>query len=330
MTWSRDLLSRWNAWWLASPDPYRLAAFRVLFGAYLFCYFVEMLPYAELMFSTGGVYVPYLVPDLALPPVVATVVFVIFLGAIAAFTAGYHTRLTTRLVFGGYLYFYFLNLAVKNTAYDRLNLILLLVLSLAPADGAWTLTRTRRDRESASGWAVRLIAWQIALLYFGAGLWKLTAPAWHEADMLRMTLVGPWGTPMAFAVAGAIPSAGYVLINWSVILVEMGMPVLLVLRRTRTAAFGAGFAFHFGNWIFLGLPEFMNVVTAYVLFADRRSVKVFGDRLLLSASARLASLAGSPVPAGSSPVLAPPAVVGPTLVHRDPAQRHGHQRRASV
>ncbi len=286
---------RWHAWWFGDADPYRLAAFRVLFGAYLFCYFVELLPHVDLTFSTRGVYVPYLIPDLAMPPLLATLVYLAFLGSIAAFTVGYRTRLATPLVFTGYLYFYFLNLAVKNTSYDRLNLIFLLVLCLAPADGAWSVSRPRPERGAAArGWAVRLIGLQVALLYFGAGLWKLTAPPWHDPEMLRMTLAGTWGTPLGIAAAGAIPLWLFGVLNWSVIGLELAMPLLLVVRRTRTAAFAAGFAFHLANWIFLGLPEFMNVVTTYVVFADPRAVRAWGDRLLLGASRRLAALAGVP------------------------------------
>jgi len=102
------------------------------------------------------------------------------------------------------------------------------------------------------------------LLYFGAGLWKLSSPAWHESDMMRMTLVGPWGTPLAFDAVAVMPSAIYPAINSSVMIVEVAMPVLLFVSITRPVAFAAGLAFHLGNWVFLGLPEFMNVVTTYV------------------------------------------------------------------
>ena len=77
----------------------------------------------------------------------------------------------------------------------------------ATLDGAWALrTRAGPRLQAVPAWPARLIVVQIALLYFGSGFWKLVNPYWHQGEMLRMTLAGPWGTgPAAALVALDLP-----------------------------------------------------------------------------------------------------------------------------
>ena len=95
-----------------------------------------------------------------------------------------------------YLYFFLLNLAVNDTAYDRLNLIFLATACFAELDWAWALapTFTKRPGQSrlVTPWAAQLIRLQLCFLYLGAGLWKLNSPHWHENQMMYWTLAGPW------------------------------------------------------------------------------------------------------------------------------------------
>lgn len=280
----RELLGnardRWNRYWFASAPGYSLAAFRILFGVYLFCYFLSFAPKVNVLFSTEGIYIPYLVGDIALPPIWATSLYVFSLAVLVAIIVGFKTRLAVPLFLCLYLYFYFLNLAVKNTAYDRLNLIFLGILCFAELDRVWALHRSgKNEGPMVSVWPIRLICLQICLLYFGAGQWKLGNPQWHTGEMMRQTLIGSWGTPLGFWFVNLNPPAWFFTgLTWSVIAFELVMPFALTMRKLQPYAFAIGVSFHIAIGAFLNIPEFLNCVAAYVLFVRPEDVQRWGDR----------------------------------------------------
>src|SRR6267154_3248942 len=167
------LKAAWSNFWFREVPPYSLAAYRILFGLYLLIYFLRFAPNVEIMFSNRGVYTPFLLPDLGLPVFWAWAVYLGTLLVIGAFTLGFKTRIVTPLMLTLFLYYYFLNLAVNNTAFDRLNIIFLVILCFAELDGAWSIQVRRLDagrkKKSVSIWPIRMITIQIILLYFGAG-----------------------------------------------------------------------------------------------------------------------------------------------------------------
>ena len=185
----------WDAFWFRKVPPHSLAAFRILFGLYLLAYFLRFAPNVELSFSNHGVYAPFLVPEAGLPPFWAWTLYLVTLLVITAFILGFQTTFATPVLLGFFLYYYFLNFAVRDTAFDRLNLIFLATLCFAQLDRAWSLGGGRRARQDQDGlvsiWPIRIITLQIAFLYFGAGFWKLVSPPWHSGAMLRWTLAGP-------------------------------------------------------------------------------------------------------------------------------------------
>ncbi|EEF60806.1 HTTM domain protein [Pedosphaera parvula Ellin514] len=276
--------SAWNHFWFRNVPPHSLAAFRILFGLYLLAYFLAFAPNVELLFSNHGVYAPYLLPDLGLPVFWAWLLYLFTLLVIFGFTLGYKTLFLTPLVLLLYFYYFTLNFATNNTSFDRLNLILLVILCFARLDGAWALGKRAvpgKGREpGVSIWAIRLITIQMSFLYFGAGFWKLISPYWHTGEMMHWTLIGPWGTPLAFSFVRLNPPAGlFTLLTWSVILLELTMPLMLFNKRLQVYAFAAGFLFHLSIAVLLNIPEFMNCVCAYVLFVNPAMVQRYGNAL---------------------------------------------------
>src|SRR5579872_4931015 len=151
----------WNIFWFRNVQPHSLAAFRILFGSYLLIYFLRFAPDVELMFSTKGVYTPFLLPDLGLPVFGAWMAYFVMLLVIGAFILGFRTRFVTPVLLALFLYYYFLNLAVNNTAFDRLNIIFLAILCFADLDAAWAIRegrlQTGKRERLVSVWAIRLI-----------------------------------------------------------------------------------------------------------------------------------------------------------------------------
>ncbi len=289
------ILANWNSFWFAEAPGHSLAAFRILFGIYLLGYFLSFAPNVNLIFSNQGIYIPYLIPVRALAPVAASALYIFTLLVIGAFILGYRTLLVTPLVLVMYLYFYFLNLAVKNTAYDRLNLIFLFILCFANLDGVWSIRDTSGKGAArtymAPFWGVRMIRIQVCLLYFGAGLWKLLSPHWHTGQMMRWTLIGPWGTPLGFWLVNLDPPMWFfTTLTWSVILFEFTMPVALNVRKLQPYAFAAGVGFHLSVALFLSIPEFLDCVAAYILFVPPERTREIGSALFQKLSRMFGAL----------------------------------------
>jgi hypothetical protein len=268
----------WDAFWFGRESALPLAALRVAFGAYLGWFFARHATRVTEMFSRDGIQSPFLIGPGAVPsPPVAYAIYVATLAAIAAFAAGVRTRVTTPLVLAAYLYYWLIFFAADNTAFDRLNLIVLVVLCFAEIDRAfvpWRRARAAGDdattpdaEPTVLAWAPRLLRLQVALLYLGAGLWKLVNRSWHDGRVLQFNFIGPYGTDLGRALVGAgLPDAFFTAMTWSVIAFELTAPVALYLPRVRVPFMVVGVLFHLGNCTLLDIPEFMNTVVLYTLF----------------------------------------------------------------
>jgi HTTM domain len=284
----RQPVRAWNAWWFGPVPAYPLAAFRVLLGLFLLAYLLPMLPHVPVMFAARGVYTPFLLPDVAPPPAVAWAAFTAMLVLTVLFTLGVRTGVVTPLLLAAFGYHYLLNLALKNTAYDRLIIYTLAFLCFGELDKVWSLGRRNvpsieaaRGGDRVCAWPQRMVMLQVALLYFGSGLWKLFNPYWHDAGMLYNTFQGAWATPAAYWVIRlGLPKAAFAAMAWSVIVFELAATFGLFVPRLRVVFMAVGVLFHLGNWVFLDIPEFMFVPLAYVLFLPADRVRAAGERLL--------------------------------------------------
>jgi hypothetical protein len=274
----------WSRFLFRPVPAHALAAFRLTFGLYFLIYLLAFAPRLFVSFSSAGIPIPYLIPDWSLPPALCLLAYGAVVAAGVAFTLGWRTGWITPLLLLGYLYFYLLGIAVKNTAHERLNLLVLGLACLARLDAVWAVRPT--GRPDADGvcrvpvWPVRLITLQIAFLYFGAGWWKLNNPKWHSGDLLFYNFIGDWATPLAFWVARTLPNGpAWTAMSWGVIAWELALGLALFIPALRMAAVITGTLFHLSVWALLGIPEFMNCVACYPLFFPPEQVRATGRRL---------------------------------------------------
>lgn len=277
--WLGKLWRSYDAFWLAEGSGIRGACFRIAFAVYLLIYLGMLAPHVVVLFSNQGVYAPYLVPDLAPPPAVAWLLFGAMVAACCSVLVGYRTELSAALLLVLYLHHYFLQLAVKQSSFERLIILYIAILALAGAG-----QRVGLDGLRAQGpkpvWAERLIAAQSVFLYAGSGLWKLVNPAWHGAALLRSTFQGMWATPLAFAITRlGLSNALWSSISWAVIALELSLAPLLLIRRTRRLGVVLAAAFHIGNWLLLFIPEFLVCLAALVVFIDESALERLVARL---------------------------------------------------
>jgi hypothetical protein len=261
-------LSAWNAFWFAPANPYPLAAFRILLGAYLVVYFASFAPDAALLFSADGVYVPYLMPDCAPRPALAVPLFAALWLASFALLVGFRTSWTIPLLLVLYLYHYFLALGVKHSSFERLIVIYLLALAPSNADAVWSVSQpSAAQARPTVQFAGRLVRFQTVMLYLGAGLWKAVNPDWSTGRLLYSTLQGIWATPLAFSIVRlGFSEATWTLASHCVVASELLLGVLLLIRRTRLFGIALGCTFHLANSVILSIPEFLVCLAPYTLF----------------------------------------------------------------
>jgi hypothetical protein len=234
-----------------------LKTLRAVLGLYLLIYFLCFLPNVNLFFSNEGIYAPFLIPDIAPPPIGAWIIYLITLGLMLAFTFGFKRRLITPLLLLFFLYHFALSLAVKNCAYDRLIIIFLFLFCF-------------EDLEKDNKWLIKAFQWQISLFYIGAALFKTFMPTWHTGEMLKMTLASNWGTKAAFWLLSLnLPNWFYDISTQTVVVFELICGFLLHSGSLQNYVFVLGFIFHTSIWVFLGIPQFMLLPLSYIVFKPK-------------------------------------------------------------
>jgi hypothetical protein len=256
-----------------------MAGFRILLGLYLLAYLGALAPHVTVLFSSQGVYMPFLVPDYAPPPIAAWIVYAGALALALAVTVGFRTRFTVPLLLAAFLYHYFLALAVSYTSYDRIIILYLLVLVFAEGGRVWAVDPAASSApHPACGWGERVLTMQAFMLYFGSGLWKLMNPQWHNGRLFEGIHQGMWATPIGFWIARLDLSPQiWTLLAWSVVLFELLVGLGFLFRRLQPWAMLGAAAFHLNNTVVLGIPEFLVCVCIAPIFAS--------DRLLQAVSA---------------------------------------------
>ncbi len=273
--------SAWNRFWFARIPPHGLALFRIGLAVFLLGYWLPKAPHVALMFSSEGVYLPVLIPWNAPPPAIAWILYAALLASCGLLALGWRSRIVAPAVLLLYLHHYFLDLAVRDTSFDRLIAIVLLLACFAPLDRVWAISAPRGAEDpDVVAWPARLLGVQLALLYLGSGVWKLLSTSWHRGEMLEMTLLGPWATSTGLALAGLrLPGWFWSLSTFSVVAFELVAGLTLHLRRLAKPTMLAGIVFHLSIWIFLDIPEFMICVVLYAVLLDPDEVRRLVERV---------------------------------------------------
>jgi hypothetical protein len=141
-----------------------------------------------------------------------------------------------------------------------LGLFLAVFALVTPSDaqGAWP--RPGRSKRDGFGiiprWPILLIRLQMVLIYFTTGLEKIRGDEWQEGTAVYHALeiehLRRFEAP-AFFTSSAWPVKA---MTWGTLVVELGLPFLLLWPRTRRWAVLLGIALHLGLDLFLELGFF--------------------------------------------------------------------------
>lgn len=258
-------MKRVAEWWFAPAPAERLAALRILIGAYALVYVAVRLPelagvarYGRTVFHPVGV---VRVLDAPLPPSVVLAIAIVTCVLLAAFVVGFAYRFTAPLAALALLW----TLTYRNAwgmVFHTENLLVLHVIALAfaPAADAWAVDPSRMTPRSRAapagyGWPIKLLAALTAATYVLAGIAKLRIAGvdWVDGELLRnqiavdnlrKALLGDGIAPLAHLFLEH-PSQ-LVVFSVMTLVIELGAPFALVGRRLGYMWALAAWGFHVG------------------------------------------------------------------------------------
>lgn len=271
-TWIRRL----DHYWFGEMPAVRLAVARILVGAFTLIYMVPRLPMLKNVASSPAeLYAPVGVAAAIASPLPAPVFLALVAATLilaAAFMLGWRHRVTGPC-FSLLLLFVLCYRNSWSMIYHSDNPLVLhaLILGFARSADALSLDSlaSRTQVTTHSGWPIRLICLVTALIYFLAGLAKVSGPlGWSwvageamrgqmAVDGLRKELLGGGASPLAFLLYDQVWFFG--LLGIGTLILELGAPFALL--REKLSRFWA-----FGVWMMhWGILLIMDIKFEYAL-----------------------------------------------------------------
>jgi len=282
-------LARWEAYWFIEVPPHSVAALRIVFGAMALVSVAGLTPIDAFWSLDGLSPLPsnpngprsWLI-DHGLAVWAGRAYFAYSAAAAAAMLVGYRSDLAVLATFLGLSLQTHWNRLPLSSAH-QVVLVVLFCLIWTETGRVWSLDARRRSppdqgNEGVAIWPLRLIRYQVALIYFSTALWKLLHPAWRDGSAVYWALNlntfhrFPWTLPVAAEPIVAV-------LAWGTLLFELCFPALVWFRRTRTPTLILGLGLHLGLWLTLEIGPFSWVMIAsYIAFLDPHRVARFGGR----------------------------------------------------
>lgn len=301
------LRARASAALAARTDTAALVVFRVVLGALVAISAVRFLAYGwvdELFvaptfffkywgFSWVGV----------LPAPFMHVVFVALVVLGGCFAAGLFYRVVAPLLFVLFTYVQLVDVTNWLNHYYLVSLLLLLA-SFMPLGRAGSLDARRRPEsrlDTFPAWCTYLLRFQVGIVYFNAGLAKLSSDWLLHAQPLNIWLSARTGT----AVLGDWFDERWVAhaFSWGGFLFDTTIPFFLSWRRARLPAYLVVIAFHtiVGVLFPIGMFPHIMVCAALVFFSPSWPRKLLGALRLGPRRAASAERAAAPAPVARRP-----------------------------
>jgi hypothetical protein len=172
-----------------------------------------------------------------------------------ALVLGWQTKFAAIVAWSLSLSFYNTNFYLHNSG-DRIRHFLLLLLIIAPTDGAWSVGRRRHTSEGAvyvPGWPVCVILVQMYVMYLTNGIYKMQGRVWWEGNAMHYV-----NRDIVWSRWSPIPMPDWMsrCLTWFTLLWETGFPIWYLWRRTRTVALIIGVIFHVVTFFQLEIAAF--------------------------------------------------------------------------
>jgi uncharacterized membrane protein YphA (DoxX/SURF4 family) len=262
----------WNQFWFKSIDARQYAALRIAFGGLSVVYLLGLLPYVETQFSglgwlrdiqqiavqNGGSWSLFFIQAGAKATTLAYAI--VWMGIIAAFMLmiGWQSRLAATITWLVWVSLWNRNPLLLDGD-DAILKLMCFYLMLSSCGNCWSVDACLQIKpQQVSVWPLRLIQFQIALIYFVSGWVKFHSPEWLDGTIMQYVLIHPqysrwdgWSfidNPLLSGVLVAL--AGF--IRWW----ELLFPFLLINAHSRKISLLIGILFHVGLLFTMNLRWF--------------------------------------------------------------------------
>jgi uncharacterized membrane protein YphA (DoxX/SURF4 family) len=179
--------------------------------------------------------------------------------AAGALLIGYLPRINAAICWAMSISIIGTNYYLHNSG-DNVRTISLFYLMLSHSGAVWAMPSRRKPGDApapvlVAAWPMRLLLIQLACIYFVNGVYKLAGTEWRDGDVLQWVLGNLAWTRMSHA---QLPLPGFLtyIMSWTVLIWELGFPVLIMLPWARKCALWLGVLFHIGTAITLNLGPF--------------------------------------------------------------------------
>jgi hypothetical protein len=245
------------------------SVFRFVFGAYLLMHFVQLMPWAEEMFSNAGV-----LPDAsaspllaAFPnlfayvdsPLIATMVLVAAVGLSAMLAFGRKDRVAAVLLWYLMACMFGRNPLISNPSLPYVGMLLLL--------------HAAKPRDWAMPPALHRVAWALMSLgYSYSGYTKLISPSWQDGTAMRRVLDNPLARPgLVHDFTSALPDWLLQVSTWGALGLELLFAPLALLARARPWIWATMLALHLGLIVIIDFTDLsLGMVMLHLFTFDPR------------------------------------------------------------
>ena len=276
-----SLYSSWDNFWFRSIDARQFAALRIVFGLFSVIYLCQLLPYVTSQFSdsgwlgttrqiaeqSGGSWSLLFLTVGAYIPLFAYVFVGIGILSAALLMIGWHSKIAAFICWLVWVSLWNRNPLLFDGD-DAILKIMCWYLMLSPCGNCWSVdTKLQKRPQFVAVWPLRLVQFQIALIYFVSGWVKFYSLDWQSGDVIQYVLIHPhysrWDG-WAFSSEAAIPEifAGLAdFIKWW----EVLFPLALIHPLSRKLSLLIGLMFHLGLFLTMNLRWFPIIMLALYL-----------------------------------------------------------------
>lgn len=243
--WLRDL-------WIGGVDERVYAAFRIAFSIVALANLIHLFPCREALFSGGGMISAEALNELGWHTHLSifsfvdsgwgvTMCFALAAVAMICLGLGISARAAAIAVFVWHLSFTYRALP-GTTGWDFVLRSYSFLVMVSPLGLCWRLRSKSLSPTMVPAYGVTLMRVQLLVIYWQTVVLKLGNTYWQEGEFLTYFLMSNFARWPHERVAGwndlLIP------VTYIALLIEIAIPILLFVRRTRKIGFVVGVSFH--------------------------------------------------------------------------------------
>jgi hypothetical protein len=271
----------WEKFWFRLIDARQYAALRIAFGGLSFFYLFGLLPYVEAQFSgvgwlgnfrqianqNGGSWSLFFIPMGKNANLLAYAIVMLGMASALLMAIGWQARFSACITWLVWVSLWNRNPLLLDGD-DAVLKVMCFYLILSPCGNAWSIDAyLYKKPQRVVVWPLRLMQFQIALLYFVSGWVKFHSQEWLDGKELQYILIHPhysrwdgWlilnNPVMTTLLAG---------LAWFIRWWELLFPVLLLNPYTRKISLIIGISFHFGLMLTMNLRWFAAIMLSLYL-----------------------------------------------------------------